>query len=85
MLTKLPIVYLHEIEEKVGVDVYLNNSYDGILFFVKIDDFHNTSRNVVDSLALYSQASGCNIYQIPIKIIVISSRRGQNYDDIAYG
>ena len=63
-------------EEKVGVDVYLNNSYDGILFFVKIDDFHNTRRNVVDSLALYSQVSGCNIYQIPIKIIVISSKRG---------
>jgi hypothetical protein len=63
----------------------LKAGFDGILFFVKIDDFHNTSRNVLESLVLYSQVTGCNVYKIPIKIVVISSKKGDDYDDIGYG
>lgn len=79
------MVYLHEIEERVGVDVYLKGGFDGILFFAKIEDFHNTSKNVLESLALFSQATGSNVYKIPIKIVVISSKNGEEYDDIGYG
>jgi hypothetical protein len=69
----------------VGVDVYLRASFDGILFFVRIDDFHNTCKNVLESLGLYSQISGNNVYKAAIKIVVISSKNGGNYDDIGYG
>ena len=34
---------------------------------------------------MLSQASGVNVYKIPIKIVVISSKNAQEYDDIAYG
>jgi hypothetical protein len=32
-----------------------------------------------------SQESGLNVYKIPIKIVVISTKNGQEYDDISYG
>jgi hypothetical protein len=69
----------------LGVEVYLKSHFDGILFFVRIDDFHNTSRNVLESLAQYSQISGNNVYKIPIKIVVISAKSHSTYDDIGYG
>jgi hypothetical protein len=36
-------------------------------------------------LSLLSQESGLNVYKIPIKIVVISTKNGQEYDDISYG
>lgn len=77
------VVYLQEVEERECGEVYLRGGFDGVLFFVKIDHFHNTARNVLESLALLSVASGANLYKIPIRAVVISNKNGQDYDDIA--
>lgn len=77
------VVYLQEVEEREGGEVYLRGGFDGVLFFVKIDHFHNTVRNVLESLAQLSAASGANLYKIPIRAVVISNKNGQDYDDIA--
>lgn len=77
------MLYLQEVEDREGGEVYLRGGFDGVLFFVKIDHFHNTARNVLESLSLLSAASGANFYKIPIRAVVISNKNGQDYDDIA--
>lgn len=79
------MVYLHEIEDKLGVDVYLKFPFDALLFFVRIDDFHNTSRNVLEAMNCFSSASGNNFYRVPVRIVALSSKAQGKYNDISYG
>lgn len=79
------MVYLHEIEDKLGVDVYLKFPFDALLFFVRIDDFHNTSRNILEAMNCFSSASGNNVYRIPVRIVALSSKTQGRYNDISYG
>lgn len=68
------IVFLHEVEEKVGIDAYLSYPYDGILYFLNINDFHNPYSSILETVAEFSRLSGINIYSIPIRVVVLSSK-----------
>jgi hypothetical protein len=67
------------------MEVYLKYSFDAILFFVKIDAFHNTSKNILDTVHIYSQINGTNVYKIPFRVVVVSDKNDNYYDDIGYG
>lgn len=45
------IIFLHEVEERAGIDAYLRYPYDGILYFLNIDDFHNPYTAVLETVA----------------------------------
>jgi hypothetical protein len=79
------VVFLHEVEELEDVEVYLKYPFDAILFFVQIDQFHNTARNILDALQLYSQTNGSNVYKVPFRVVALSDRYYQSYDDIGRG
>jgi hypothetical protein len=44
-----------QINKAEGIDVYLKYSYNVVLFFVKIDAFHNTTKNILKNKLFYSQ------------------------------
>jgi hypothetical protein len=67
------------------MEVYLKYPFDALLFFVRIDAFHNTEYNILDTILMYSQANGENVYKIPLKVVVISEKNSLHYNDIAYG
>ena len=54
--------------------------YDGILFFVSIDSFHNTYNNIVEQLTIFSEESGSNIFEIPIRLLALKNKHGKDYD-----
>lgn len=35
------VVFLHEVEERYGMDAYFSYPFDGVLYFLNISDFHN--------------------------------------------
>lgn len=83
-LDSFPVFY-HEIEEREGMEVYLKYSFDAILFFVRIDAFHNTARKMLECILQYSQINGGNVYKIPVSIVALSQISHQHYNDIGYG
>lgn len=78
-------VFFHEIEEREGMEVYLKYSFDAILFFVRIDAFHNTANKILGCILQYSQINGGNVYKIPVSIVALSQIGKQKYNDIGYG
>ena len=67
------------------MEVYLKYPFDAILFFVQIDHFHNTAKNILDTLQLFSQINGTNVYKVPFRVVALSERSEQHYDDIGRG
>lgn len=57
------------------MDAYLSYPYDGVLFFLNINEYHNPQWSIVDQLAQISKLNGTNIYKIPIKVVVLSSKK----------
>lgn len=78
-------VFFHEIEEREGMEVYLKYSFDAILFFVRIDAFHNTASKILDCILQYSRINGGNVYKIPVSVVALSQIGTQQYNDIGYG
>lgn len=68
-----------------GIEVYLKYPFDAILFFVKIDEFHNTAKHFLETIQLYSRISGMNVYKIPLRIVAVSNKTGKYYDSIGRG
>ncbi len=56
------------------MEVYLKYPFDAIIFFVQIDQFHNTARNILDTLQLFSQTNGANVYKIPFRVVALSQK-----------
>ncbi len=77
-------VFLHEIEEREGMDAYFRYPFDALLFFVRIGDFHNSSKNLLQFLNSYSSISGSNVYKVPVAVTVLSSKMDDSYNDICY-
>ena len=77
-------VFLHEIEEREGMDAYFKYPFNALLFFVRIGDFHNSSKNLLQFLNSYSSLSGSNVYKVPVAVIVLSSKLDDCYNDISY-
>ena len=57
------------------MDAYWSYPYDGVLYFVNINEFHNPHWGILDQLSQISKLNGTNIFKIPIKIIVLSSKK----------
>jgi hypothetical protein len=74
------IVFLHEVEERCGMDAYLSYPYDGILYFLNIHDFHNPYSAILETVAQFSRLSGANVYSIPIRIVVLSAKSLPYFD-----
>lgn len=63
------------------MDAYLSYPYDGVLYFLNIHEFHNPCWTILDQLTQLSKLNGTNIYSIPMKVIVLSSKI-RNYESI---
>lgn len=57
------------------MDAYLSYPYDGVLYFLNINEFHNPQWAIIDQLAQMSKLNGTNIFKIPIKLVVLSSKQ----------
>lgn len=57
------------------MDAYLSYPYDGVLYFLNIHEFHNPCWAILDQIAQISKLNGQNIYTIPIKLVVLSSKQ----------
>ena len=57
------------------MDAYLTYPYDGVLYFLNINEFHNPQWAILDQLAQISKLNGTNIFKIPIKLVVLSSKK----------
>jgi len=77
-------VFLHEVEEREGMDAYFRYPFNALFFFVRIGDFHNSSKNLLEFLNSYSSLSGINVYKVPVAVIVLSSKLDDSYNDISY-
>lgn len=56
-----------------------------MLFFVRVDAFHNTARKLLQCILQYSQVNGRNVYKIPVSIVALAQLGQQRYNDIGYG
>ena len=56
------------------MEVYLKYPFDAIIFFVQIDQFHNTARNILETLQLFSMTNGANVYKIPFRVVALSQK-----------
>ena len=57
------------------MDAYLSYPFDGVLYFLNINEFHNPHWAILDQLSQISKLNGSNIFKIPIKLIVLSSKK----------
>lgn len=57
------------------MDAYLSYPYDGVLYFLNINEFHNPQWAILDQLSQISKLNGTNIFKIPLKLIVLSSKQ----------
>ena len=71
------MIYLHEIEERYGMDAYLSYPFDGVLYFLNINEYHNPTWAILDQLSQISKLNGSNVFKIPLKIMVLSSKKEQ--------
>ena len=64
------------------MDAYLSYPFDGVLYFLNIHEYHNPHWGILDQLSQISKLNGTNIFKIPLKIIVLSSKK-QSYLSIS--
>jgi hypothetical protein len=69
------LVYLHEVEEREGMDAYFSYPFDGVLYFLNISDFHNPRFAILDQLVQISKVNGSNIFKIPLKVVVLPTKK----------
>ena len=62
------IIYFHNLSEEE--ELYLEQKYDGILFFVDFVSTWQTADFIIKWIELQSKGTGCNIFKIPIQVIV---------------
>ena len=56
------------------MDAYFSYPFDGVLYFLNINDYHNPQFSIIEQLAQISKLNGSNIFKIPLKIMVLSSK-----------
>ena len=74
------MVFLHEVEEREGVEVYYKYPFEGVLFFVRGADCTSPNSRILEKLNLISQQNGVNVYDIPVGVIIL----GTLHDDKHY-
>jgi hypothetical protein len=70
-------VYFHELSEEEPV--YLEQGYNGVLFFVDLVNSWNAVSTILQWVELISRLTGTNIFKIPVRVIVTQTgREGRN-------
>ena len=62
------------------MEAYLTYPFDGVLYFLDINEFHNPHWGILDQLSQISKLNGGNIFKIPIKLVVLSSKKQPYYN-----
>jgi hypothetical protein len=68
------VVFFHEVKERIGMDAYFSYPFDAILYFLNINDYHNPQYAIIEQLAQISKLNGTNIFKMPVKVLVLSSK-----------
>ena len=57
------------------MEAYWSYPFDGVLYFLNINEYHNAHWAILDQLSQISKLNGTNIFKIPVKIIVLASKK----------
>jgi len=57
------------------MDAYFSYPFDGVLYFLNISDYHNPQFAIIEQLAQISKLNGVNIFKMPLKVMVLSSKK----------
>jgi hypothetical protein len=56
------------------MEVYLKYPYDGLIFFVNVQSYHNTDSVLMEHMVSFSRHSGINAYKIPILAVMLAQQ-----------